>query len=50
MNSKTRTILREIQLKIKSPITVQKEFINENAVIDYAVKTIYDLMKQQKII
>ena len=50
MNSKTRTLLREIQLKINSPITGQKEFINENAVIDYAVKTIYDLMKQQKII
>ena len=50
MNSKTRTLLREIQLKTKSPITGQKEFINENAVIDYAVKTVYDLMKQQKII
>ncbi len=50
MNSKTRTLLREIQLKIKSPITGQKEFINENAVIDYAVKSVYDLMKQQKII
>ena len=50
MNSRTRTLMREIQTKIKSPITGQKEFANEDAVIDYAIKTIYDLMKQQRIL
>ena len=50
MNSRTRTLMREIQSKIKSPITGQKEFANDDAVIDYAIKTIYDLMKQQRIL
>ena len=50
MNSRTRTLMREIQSKIKSPITGQKEFANDDAVMDYAIKTIYDLMKQQRIL
>ena len=50
MNTRTRTLIREIQSKIKSPITGQKEFANEDAVIDYAIKNIYDLMKQQRIL
>lgn len=50
MNTRTRTLIREIQSKIKSPITGQKEFGNEDAVIDYAIKTVYDLMKQQRIL
>jgi hypothetical protein len=40
MNSRTRTLMREIQSKIKSPITGQKEYANDDAVIDYAIKTI----------
>jgi hypothetical protein len=50
MHTRTRSLMREIQSKIKSPITGQKEFANEDAVIDYAIKTIYDLMKQQRIL
>jgi hypothetical protein len=50
MNTRTRTLIREIQSKIKSPITGQKEFANDDAVMDYAIKTIYDLMKQQRIL
>ena len=50
MNSKTKTLIRDIQNKIRNPITKEKEFPNEEAVIDYAIKTIYDLMKKQRIL
>ena len=50
MTSKTRILMREIQNKVKSPITGQKEFPNDDAVIDYAIKTIYDQMKKQKVL
>ena len=50
MNSSTRTLLREIQTKLKSPITKEREFANESGVIDYAVKTLYDLLKKQRLI
>ncbi len=50
MNSKTRTLIRDIQNKIRNPITKEKEFPNEDAVIDYAIKTIYDLMKKQRLL
>ena len=49
MNSSTRTLLREIQAKLKSPITKEREFENESGVIDYAVKTLYDLLKKQRL-
>ena len=50
MNNKTKTLIRDIQNKIRNPITKEKEFANEEAVIDYAVKTIYDLMKKQRLL
>ena len=50
MNSKTRTLIRDIQGKIRNPITKVKEFPNEEAVIDYAIKTIYELMKKQRLL
>ena len=50
MNSKTRTLIHVIQGKIRNPITKEKEFPNEDAVIDYAIKTIYDLMKKQRLL
>jgi len=50
MNTRTRNLIREIQTKIKSTITGQKEFPNDDAVIDYAIKTIYEQMKKQKVL
>jgi hypothetical protein len=50
MNNKTKTLIRDIQNKIRNPITKEKEFANEEAVIDYAIKTIYDLMKKQRLL
>jgi len=50
MNNSTKTLIREIQTKLKSPITKEREFSNESAVIDYAVKTLYDLLKKQRLI
>lgn len=50
MNSKTRTLIHVIQGKIRNPITKEKEFPNEDAVIDYPIKTIYDLMKKQRLL
>jgi hypothetical protein len=50
MNNNTRTLIREIQTKLKSPITRDSEFSNESAVIEYAVKNLYDLLKKQRLI
>ena len=50
MTSKTRILMREIQNNVKSTITGQKEFPNDDAVIDYAIKTIYEQMKKQKVL
>ena len=50
MNNSTRTYLREIQNKLRSSIIGEKEFTNESAVIDYAVKAHYDLFKKQKLL
>ncbi len=50
MNNNTRNLIREIQIKLKSPITRDREFSNESAVIDYAVKNLYDLLKKQRLI
>ena len=50
MNNKTKTLIRDIQNKIRNPINKEKEFPNEEAVIDYAIKTIYDLMKKQRLL
>jgi hypothetical protein len=50
MNNNTRTLIREIQTKLKSPITRDREFSNDSAVIDYAVKNLYDLLKKQRLI
>jgi hypothetical protein len=50
MNNNTRTLIREIQTKLKNPITRDREFSNESAVIDYAVKTLYDILKKQRLI
>ena len=50
MNSKTRTLIKEIQNKIKSPLTGQKEFSNDDAVIDYAIKTLYELLKKSRVL
>ena len=50
MNSKTRALIRDIQNKIINPITKEKDFANEEAVIDYAIKIIYGLMKKQRLL
>ncbi len=50
MNNKTKQLIRDIQTKTISPITGLREFANEEAVIDYAIKTIYDLMKKQRLL
>jgi hypothetical protein len=50
MNAKTRSILQEIRRKVKNPITGIFEFHDEEAVIEYAIKTYYDLLKKQRLI
>lgn len=50
MNSSTRTLIREIQTKRKNPITKEREFASETAVIEYAVKTLYDLLKKKRLL
>ena len=50
MNTTTRTLIRDIQSKLKNPITKQREFNTDTAVIDYAIKTLHDLLKQQRLL
>lgn len=50
MNNSTRILIREIQTKHKNPITKEREFASESAVIEYAVKTLYDLLKKQRLL
>lgn len=50
MNSKTRTLIQELKSKIKSPITGTSEFANDDAVIDLAVKRLYESLKQQRVL
>jgi hypothetical protein len=50
MTSKTRNLIREIQAKVKSSVTGQKEFANDDAVIDYAIATVYDQLKKQRLL
>jgi hypothetical protein len=50
MNAKTRSLLQEIRRKVKNPITGTFEFRDEESVIDYAIKTYYDLLKKQRLI
>jgi len=50
MNSKTRALIKEIQNRIKSPFTGQKEFANDDSVIDYAIKSLYEDLKKARIL
>jgi len=50
MNHKTRTLIQDLKSKVKSPITGTNEFANDDAVIDLAVKRLYESLKQQKIL
>lgn len=50
MNSTTRSLIRDIQKKLQSPVTGQKEFATEAAVIDYAVRFLYNDLKKQRLL
>jgi len=50
MNHKTRSLIQDLKSKVKSPITGNNEFANDDAVIDLAVKRLYESLKQQKIL
>ena len=50
MNTITKTLIRDIQTKIKNPITKQREFSTETVVIEYAVKTLQELLKQRRLL
>ena len=50
MNHKTRTLIREIQTRIKNPITGQKEFANDDAVIDFAIGYLYEDLKKKRVL
>ena len=47
---KTRSHIREIQTKLKSKATGIPEFQNSDAVIDYAVKSLYDKLKKDRFL
>ena len=47
---KTRSLIREIQIKLKSKATGIPEFQHSDSVIDYAVKSLYDKLKKDKFL
>ena len=49
INSKTRSLIQEIKRKVKSPITGNNEFSNDDTIIDLAVQRLYEQLKQQRI-
>lgn len=50
MNTQTRLQIKEIQRKLKSPTTQKKEFPNDNAVIEFAIKSLYENLKKQRLL
>jgi hypothetical protein len=50
MTSKTRNLIREIQTKLKSPNTGQREFSKDEAVVAYAVQKLYDDLKKKRLL
>ena len=50
MNTQTRLHIKEIQRKLKSPTTQQNEFPNDNAVIEFAIKSLYENLKKQRLL
>ena len=47
---KTRSLIREIKTKLKSKITGMFEFSTDDAVIDHAVKILYEKLKKDKFL
>ena len=50
IDPKTRSLIREIKTKLKSKITGMFEFSSEDAVIDHAVKVLYEKLKKDKFL
>ena len=50
IDPKTRSLIREIQTKLKSKVTGIPEFQNSDVVIDYAFKSLYDKLKKDKFL
>ena len=50
MNSKTRSFIREIQMKLKNTYTAKSVFPNEDDVIMYAVAKFYDELKTKRLL
>lgn len=50
INSTTKNMIRDIQSKLKTPVTGQKEFATEDAVIEYAIRNFHTELKKQRLI
>ena len=50
IDTKTRSLIREIKTKLKSKITGMFEFSTDDAVIDHAVKILYEKLKKDKFL
>ena len=48
IDPKTRSLIREIKTKLKSKITGIFEFSSDDAVIDHAIKILYEKLKKDK--
>lgn len=50
MQSKTRQLIQEIKSKVKSTVTTQREFPNDDAVIDLAVLRLHQDLKSKGVL
>jgi hypothetical protein len=50
MQSKTRQLIQEIKSKVKSTVTTQREFPNDDAVIDLAVTRLHQDLKSKGVL
>ena len=50
IDPKTRSLIREIKTKLKSKITGMFEFSSDDAVIDHAIKILYEKLKKEKFL
>jgi hypothetical protein len=50
MNAKTKSLVRELQTKLVNPLTMKKLYLNEDALLEHAVTSLYEDAKKKRLI
>ena len=50
MQSKTRQLIQQIKTKAKNNVTNQREFINDDSVVDHAITQLFKDLKQRGLL